>query len=77
MKWRSVETPPLEPDANIVYEQATYIVTDGERVTTCEFARGNGVGKPWAEWSQYGDMSPQEITHWMPLPPPPTDTAAT
>lgn len=71
--WISVvQRLPMEPDANARYEQEDYLVTDGVRVTTCGFSRGNGGGKPWADWSMYGGMRAGQITHWQPLPPPPT-----
>ena len=71
MEWIPVSQPPAQPDAGIVYDSTSYLVTDGVRVGLCDFNRGNGAGKPWAEWGQYGCLGPGEITAWMPLPKPP------
>lgn len=72
MKWNLVSELPMQPCVHVTYEENDYLVTDGIVVTTSAFARGNGCGTPWAEWSLYGGMNPSSITHWMPLPPPPT-----
>ncbi|MDR0212864.1 MAG: hypothetical protein LBJ15_02530 [Comamonas sp.] len=71
MKWQSIEVLPMEPDANVVFESETYLVTDGCAVATCDFCRGNGAGKPWAGWSMYGGIGAGLITHWMQMPAPP------
>jgi len=62
---------PAEPSGDVVFEQRDYLVSDGEMVGKCDFQRGNGAGKPWANWGAYGDIRPEFITHWMPLPEPP------
>lgn len=75
--WISVdERLPMEADPNVVFEQENFIVTDGQRVTTCWFDRGSAVNPPWASWSLYGDMLPERITHWRRLPPPPSNNAS-
>lgn len=43
------------------------IVTDGTTVGTCEYRRGY-LPRPWAEWSNYGDIDADKITHWQPMP---------
>lgn len=48
------------------------IVTDGEMVGTCDCQSGF-MPRPWVEFSRYGDISPEKITHWMPMPAPPTE----
>lgn len=48
------------------------IVTDGEMVGVCE-CRSGYMPYPWVEWSNYGDIDAKQITHWMPLPEPPTE----
>ncbi|EPD35919.1 hypothetical protein HMPREF9701_04952 [Delftia acidovorans CCUG 274B] len=68
MNWQPVAKAPMEPDASVTFEANTYLVTDGHSVATCDFARGNGAGKPWADWSMYGGIGAGRITHWMPLP---------
>lgn len=68
MNWQPVAKAPMEPDASVTFESNTYLVTDGHCVATCDFARGNGAGKPWADWSMYGGIGAGRITHWMPLP---------
>lgn len=71
MKWQPVDILPMQPDESVVYESNTYLATDGHIVETAQFARGNGAGKPWAAWSEYGGIRASTITHWMPLPQPP------
>lgn len=72
-KWQPIETAPMQPDVNVVYEMETYLVTDGDSVEARSFSRGNGAGNPWAEWSIYGGIPKDRITHWMNLPNPPTE----
>jgi len=59
-----------------VYKSVEVIVTDGKLVTTCDCCAGIPSDFPekfWVSFSQYGNMPPSQITHWMPLPEPPTD----
>ncbi|SDZ53693.1 MULTISPECIES: DUF551 domain-containing protein [Delftia] len=77
MNWQPVAKAPMEPDASVTFESNTYLVTDGHHVATCDFARGNGAGKPWADWSMYGGIGAGLITHWMPLPAAPGEKCRT
>lgn len=74
MNWQPAAKAPMEPDASVTFESNTYLVTDGHRVATCDFARGNGAGKPWADWSMYGGIPAGRISHWMPLPEAPGES---
>jgi len=59
--WQPINTRPTDPDA-------TYLVANG-RGQVAPWIRGvihNNVGSVW-DW-EYGEA----VTHWMPLPPPPT-----
>lgn len=77
MKWIPIDILPMKPDPDVVYESHTYLATDGHIVSTAEFSRGNGVGHPWAAWSEYSGIRASMITHWMPLPSPPNKEGAT
>ncbi|WP_158238616.1 DUF551 domain-containing protein [Pantoea endophytica] len=57
---------PLELSDEHISE-VEVIVTDGKKVGTCECRRGY-MPRPWVEWSNYGDIDAEKITHWMPLP---------
>ena len=73
MEWiKCSERMPIELSDRRVFQEVEVIVTDGSVVGTCEYQSGN---RPlaWAEWSKYGDIESSKITHWMPLPPPPTE----
>jgi hypothetical protein len=71
-RWVSVDYMlPVAPAQDIVFESFPFLVTDGIRVAVCDMQRGHGGGKPWADWSNYGDMLPERITHWQPMPEPP------
>lgn len=71
-EWISVnDRLPMEPDPTVTFESRAFIVTDGEQVGVCDFGRGTCI-KPWACWGDYGDIKPALITHWMPLPAPPS-----
>lgn len=75
-KWISVhdrlpDRAGLMPDESeyvLVSEQ--YVSYDGEKlgsyVSICGFT-ANG----WDEWDNFGQVKPERITHWMPLPAPP------
>lgn len=72
MEWiKCSERMPLELSDERI-ESIDVIVTDGDFVGVCE-CRGGYMPNPWVEWSAYGDIDPKDITHWMPLPPPPTE----
>ena len=51
------------------FQTVQVIVTDGHTVGVTDFNAG-GMLKPWSAFDDYGDIPPDEITHWMPLPPP-------
>lgn len=66
-EWVKVsERMPLELSDEHISE-VEVIVTDGTTVGTCEYRRGY-LPRPWAEWSNYGDIDADEITHWQPMP---------
>ena len=73
-QWISVEERlPLEKDSGVVFDSVTVLVTDGSLVKTAEYARGGAhIDAPWSDWSMYCEIPASHITHWMPLPPPPT-----
>ena len=78
MKWIPVNTPPSSPSKYVTYEVYEYLVTDGFNVGISAFERGGGhVNKPWAAWSDFGAITPEKITHWMQIPPPPSQEGAT
>ncbi|WP_343552160.1 DUF551 domain-containing protein [Pantoea sp.] len=60
------ERMPLEL-SDVHISEVEVIVTDGTQVGTCECRRGY-MPRPWVEWSNYGDIDAEKITHWMPLP---------
>lgn len=73
MDWISVkDEAPIQQDFQSVYLDRMVIVTDGVNVDIGSFAiGGNKIGKPWAKFSDYGQIESDDITHWMPLPEPP------
>lgn len=77
-EWISVEDRlPLDADFCMkgVYETMRVLVTDGDHVTMQAFIRGRtdgSKGSEWAEWDDSGYIHADDITHWMPLPEPPT-----
>jgi len=73
MQWiKCSERLPLDLSDRRVFREVEVIVTDGSVVGTCEYQAGN-MPREWAEWSNYGDIDANKITHWMPLPPPPSE----
>ncbi|HBP5411296.1 TPA: DUF551 domain-containing protein [Pseudomonas aeruginosa] len=66
---------PLEPDPTVTFESVRVLASDRDgNIRESEFARGGGlIGKPWACWSLYSPLRPDDITHWMPFPAPPSD----
>ena len=64
MEWQPIETMPRGG-----YE--SYLVADAKRGLVAPCVRGiiqNNIGTAW-DW-QYGEA----ITHWMPMPPPPSES---
>lgn len=59
---------PLQAIHNEKFETVYVIATDGSEVRECAFNRGNGCGKPWAEWGHYNKIDSGSITYWQPLP---------
>ncbi len=51
-----------------IYKDVLVLVTDGVTVVSQGFAAGSD----WAEWLEFGEIRQEAITHWMPLPKPPT-----
>lgn len=68
MKWHKVENPP-ELVIDNKYNAVTCIVTDGDKVGTCDYATG-AMPERWFSWSEYGEINPSKITHWMHFPTP-------
>ena len=59
-----------------VFASIEVLVTDGKRVTATDCNAGvrhASVSDFWCAFSEYGAMCPKVITHWMPLPEPPTE----
>ena len=69
-KWVSVDDELPITKADGLYRTRNVIATDGSDVCEMMFTAGC-TPKPWFEWSKYGDIAPEDITHWMPLPEPP------
>lgn len=69
MEWiKCSDRLPLEV-SNETFRSISVIVTNGLDVGLCDCQAGDG----WFEWSSYGDINAVKITHWMPLPEPPTE----
>lgn len=64
---------PLEVSGEVPFRSVEVIATDGVTVMQCTFDAGNGCGKPWAAWNGYNNIPASQITHWQPLPSPPTE----
>ena len=69
-KWVSVDDrlPILRNEGK--HTQVRVLATDGYEVCEISFHSGS-VPTDWYEWSEYGDIEPNLITHWVPLPEPP------
>jgi hypothetical protein len=69
-EWISVDERLPITDRDGDFQSMQVIVTDGERVGVTDFNAG-GMPKPWSAFDDYGDIGPDHITHWQPLPEPP------
>lgn len=67
MEWISVEDRLPKIDAE-VFEEIVVLATDGHSVCTCQF----DCGVVWCAWNAYNNINGKDITHWMPLPEPPS-----
>ncbi|MHB9331886.1 DUF551 domain-containing protein, partial [Phytobacter ursingii] len=54
------------------FRTKTVVVSDGFDVGICDCQAGN-MPNAWVDWSIHGDIDADKITHWMPLPEPPTE----
>jgi len=72
--WVSVDDRLPITRNNGRHQQGTVMATDGVDVCEIEFHSGS-FPVEWYEWSEYGDIKPEHITHWQPKPLPPTQEA--
>jgi len=70
-QWISVDDRLPITRAEGAHIQVSVLATDGCNVSQMDFHSGT-TPTDWYEWSQYGDIEPSLITHWQPLPLPPT-----
>lgn len=77
MEWvKCSDRMPISNDDVFVYKTVEVLVTDGDTVTAMECNAGCPFGDKnsfWCSFTNYGNMGPKNITHWMPLPKPPED----
>lgn len=77
MEWvKCSERMPLDINEIDVFKSVEVLVTDGKQVTATDCNAGIPNGdrdKFWCAFSKYGAMHPKIISHWMPLPEPPTE----
>ena len=74
MEWISVKDRLPDKDMDVVYlgEVWRYGVKTYDSSGVCHFYKETAGG--WFDTTpQDGDHQSTEVTHWMPLPPPPTD----
>lgn len=70
--WISVkDSLPLSAMDGQSFESVEVIVTDGKHVHCTEFKAG-GIPEAWVEFDGCGAIARSQITHWMPMPKPPT-----
>lgn len=59
------------------YVSIDVLVTDGLRVAMATCASGNPLTDngyvAWVDFTDYGEIPSEDITHWMPLPEPPKE----
>lgn len=73
MEWiKCSDRMPLEISIETGFRCLDVLVTDGETVGTCACEAGK-LPEPWVAFSPYGDINKDIITHWMPLPEPPSE----
>lgn len=71
MEWiKCSDRKPAEPDGEV--RIITVMVSNGKSVGVCDYATGN-LPSAWGEFSAYGDIDADKITHWMPMPKPPIE----
>ncbi|MGQ4275163.1 DUF551 domain-containing protein [Terrihabitans sp. B22-R8] len=67
MEWQPIETAPKDGTHIIAWDVAI------QDVTLALYMEGP---EGWGNWVHYGDLlGTAELSHWMPLPPPPTGAA--
>lgn len=67
-QWVSVDDRLPELDlSEAAHATVKVLVTDGVEVCELTFSAGK-LPKYWHEWSIYGDLEPELITKWQPLP---------
>jgi len=67
-QWIPVSEPPTTTIGTGTYGTATVIVYDGNDVFEAEYTEGNTV----YHWAKFDVDDGVTVTHWMPLPEPPT-----
>lgn len=70
MKWISINDrlPLKQEDVNYYASVKVIVATSRREVLVMGFQMGNTI----TPWHKFGDFSNNvEVTHWMPLPPPP------
>lgn len=73
MEWiKCSEKMPLEVSSFHCFRTKTVVVSDGFDVGICDCQAGN-MPNAWVDWSIHGDIDADKITHWMPLPEPPSE----
>lgn len=68
---------PLEAPPEGEYVATDVLASDGYRVAQVTCTAGNPLTDsghiPWVEFTNYGEIGAEDITHWMPLPEPPKE----
>lgn len=71
--WISVKDRlPLAAKKGQSFELVEVLVSDGKFVTYTDYRIG-GLPEPWGEFDPYCNIPRQQITHWQPLPAPPSE----
>jgi hypothetical protein len=66
------ERLPIKAVDGQSFQCVEVLVTDGKYVHATDFKAG-GIPLAWSEFDSYGAIARSKITHWMPLPPPPSE----